>query len=158
MDAPAVEALVLDAPAAGPALTLDGRLALSQLAMDHRLDGASVQYVIRTAHIEIPEILVDPLPVTAPAVQPTTVADVLAAARHLISAYGWIRQYVGRAETGYCLIGAIRAAAGGNRRLEDSAEGLILDRIRAQVPDVLSVGQWNDNQHGPAPVLRILGG
>lgn len=144
--------------AAAPALTLDERLALSKLAMDEHLGGAGVQYDVRTAHIEIPEILVDPLPAAAPKVRPATVADVLAEACRLITVHGWIRQYVGRAETGYCLIGAIRAAAGGNRRLEDGAEGLMLDRIRRQVPDALSVGQWNDSQSGPAPVLRILGG
>ena len=39
---------------------------------------------------------------------------------------GWIRGYVGSQATGYCLIGAIRAAAGGNSPLEDAAEQLIL--------------------------------
>lgn len=142
---------------AAPALTLDEKLALTSLAMDNHLGGAGVQYDVRTAHIEIPEILVDPLPATAPAVRPITVADVLAEAARLLTTHGWIRRYVGRAETGYCLIGAVRAAAGGNRRLEDAAETTLLARIRAQAPDALSVGGWNDSQSGPAPVLRLLG-
>lgn len=137
------------------ALTLDERLTLSGLAMDDRLDQAGLAIGIRTAPIEIPEILIDPLP-AAPAA-PATAADVLTEAARLIRAHGWIRSYVGSAATGYCVIGAIRAAAGGNGRLEDAAETLLLDRIRAEQPDVLSAGAWNDSQSGPAPVIRMLG-
>lgn len=142
------------APAAAPALTFDERLVLSGLAMDDRLDTASADYTIRTAHIptEAPEILASP----TPAAQPTTVASVLQEAARLIRAHGWIRRYVGRPDTGYCLIGAIRAAAGSNRRLEDAAEALMLDRIRREQPDIVSIGAWNDAQTGPAPVLRML--
>lgn len=148
------------APAAVQAaagLTLDERLALSGLAMDDRLGKASAAVAVNTAHVdtEMPEILT---PATMPAPPPpTTVAEVLREARRLITAHGWIRRYVGNAETGYCLIGAIRAAAGGNRKLEDAAEGAVLDRIRAQFPDAISIGAWNDTQTGPAPVIRMLG-
>ncbi|WP_030303474.1 DUF6197 family protein [Streptomyces katrae] len=142
---------------AAPALTLDDKLVLSRLAMDERLAGAHGDMAIRTACIdtEAPEILAAPMPTAAR--PPATVADVLREAARLITAHGWIRQYVGRAETGYCLIGAIRAAAGGNRQLEDAAETLMLERIRAEQPDIISVGAWNDAQPGPGPVLRILG-
>jgi hypothetical protein len=142
-----------------PALTLDDRLALTGLAMDEHLAVASAAISVNTAHIEIPEILVDPLPAGVPtaALAPATAAEVLAEARRLITAHGWIRRYAGSAATGYCLIGAIRAAAGGNQRLEDAAEGLMLDRIRAEAPDALSIGAWNDAQSGAAPVLRVLG-
>jgi hypothetical protein len=152
-----VTALAPAAPirAAAPALTLDDRLALSKLAMDARLDGAGLQLDVRTAHIDIPEILAVPAPATAPAA-PTTAEEVLQEAGRLIRKYGWIVGYVGSQAIGYCLIGAIRAAAGGNSRLEDAAERLILDRIRAEQPDVLSAGSWNDNQHGPDPVIRML--
>lgn len=145
------------APTRAAALTFDERLALSPLAMDHRLDRAGLTFDVNTATIpvEAPEILTVSAP---PAVsRPATVDDVLQEARRLITVHGWIRQYVGRADTGYCLIGAIRKAAGGNQQLENEAEGLMLDRIRRQFPDALSVGQWNDGQSGPAPVIRMLG-
>jgi hypothetical protein len=144
--------------AAAPALTLDDRLALTGLAMDARLDGAGLALDVRTAHIDIPEILVDPTPTPAPApAAPTTAEEVLQTAARLIAAHGWIRGYVGNRATGYCLIGAIRAAAGGNQRLEDAAEQLILDRIRAEQPDIISAGAWNDAQTDRAAVLRMLG-
>lgn len=143
--------------AAAPALTFDERLALSPLAMDKHLGDAGLKFDINTATIELPElpeILTAPMP--AATRQPTTVDEVFAEAARLITAHGWMRRYVGRAETGYCLIGAIRTAAGGNRRLEDAAEMTLLTRILAQAPDALSVGGWNDSQSGPAPVIRIL--
>lgn len=144
--------------AAAPALTLDERLTLAALAMDAHLDGAGLQLDVRTAHIDIPEILVAPTPTPAAApAAPTTAEEVLREAGRLIREHGWIRGYVGSQATGYCLIGAIRAAAGGNSRLEDEAERLILDRIRAEQPDILSAGAWNDAQTGPGPVLRMLG-
>jgi len=139
---------------AAPALTFDQKLALSLLEMDGRLGGAGLELDVRTAHIEMPEILA---PAATPALQPTTVADVLEEARRLITTHGWIRRYVGNAATGYCLIGAIRAAAGGNRKLEDAAEGAMLDRIRAQFPDAISIGSWNDTQTGSGSVIRMLG-
>lgn len=142
--------------AAAPALTLDDRLALASLTMDARLDGAGLQLDVRTARIDITEILVDPAPVAAPAAAPTTAEEVLQQAGRLIAAHGWIRGYVGSQATGYCLIGAIRAAAAGNSQLEDAAEGLILGRIRAEQPDVISAGAWNDAQTGPDPVIRML--
>lgn len=143
--------------AAAPTLTFDQRLALSGLAMDHRLDLAGLAFDVDTAAIpvEAPEILAVPALAAAP--RPATVADVFREARRLIATHGWIRQYVGRAETGYCLIGAIRTAAGSNRRLEDAAEGVLLDRIRAGAPDALSIGAWNDSQSGSGPALRMLG-
>ncbi|KOU17030.1 DUF6197 family protein [Streptomyces sp. WM6349] len=141
--------------AAAPALTLDDRLALSLLTMDDRLAQAGADHLIRTAAIDLPEILVDQTPAAAPAA-PTTAEEVLQQAGRLIAAHGWIRGYVGSQATGYCLIGAIRTAASGNSRLEDGAEQLILDRIRAEQPDVLSAGAWNDAQTGPDPVIRML--
>lgn len=142
--------------AAAPALHIDHQLALTGLTMDDRLNSAGLQLDIRTAHIDIPEILVDPRPAAAP-MMPTTAEEVLQEAGRLIATYGRIRGYVGSAATGYCAIGAIRAAAGGNGRLEDAAEALLLERIRAEQPDVLSAGAWHDAQSGPEPVIRMLG-
>ncbi|MFG2748032.1 DUF6197 family protein [Streptomyces xanthophaeus] len=142
--------------AAARALTLDERLTLRGLAMDDSLTGAGLAVAVRTAHIDIPEILVAPLPATAPAAVPVTAEDVLREAARLITVHGWRTDYVGSAATGYCAIGAIRAAAGGNRRLEDEAEALLLDRIRAEQPDAISNGAWNDAQTSSAPVIRML--
>lgn len=143
------------AAAPAQALTLDERLTLTGLAMDARLDTASADHAIRTAHIptEAPELLAPPQQPGRPA----TVEEVLQEAARLIDTHGWIPRYVGRTETGYCTIGAIRAAAGGNRPLEDAAEAEMLERIRREQPDILSVGAWNDSQHGKAAVLRMLG-
>jgi hypothetical protein len=143
--------------AAARALTFEQKLALANLTMDHNLDGAGVQYDVRTAGIEIPEILVDPLPAAAPTVPATTVEGVFAEASRLIRTCGWIRGYVGHAGVGYCVIGAIRVAAGGSGRLADEACNALFDRIRAEAPDTLSAGAWNDAQSGPGPVLRMLG-
>ncbi|MFE2140202.1 hypothetical protein ACFXA3_00280 [Streptomyces sp. NPDC059456] len=141
-----------------PALTLDERLAFRGLAMDERLAGAHGDMAIRTAHVdtEAGEILAVPMP-AAPAVRPNTVEEVFAGAARLITVHGWITGYVGHAAVGYCLIGAIRAAAGGEGPLADQACETIWDRIRQEAPDALSPGAWNDSQSGPAPVIRILG-
>lgn len=141
---------------APPTLTLDDRLTLRSLAMDDRLAGAHGDMAIRTAGIDTEALEILAAPMSATAVQPATVSEVYQEAARLIRVYGWIRGYVGNAQTGYCLIGAIRAAAGGNRRLEDAAEEGILQRIRRQFPDTISAGAWSDSQHGPAPVLRML--
>ncbi|MFK0222208.1 hypothetical protein ACIQWN_28960 [Streptomyces vinaceus] len=145
-------------PAARP-VTLDDKLVLSHLAMDDRLAGAHGDMAIRTAHIDTgaSEILAAPMASAAPAKAPATVEEVFAEAARLIRTYGWIRGYVGHPGVGYCIIGAIRTAAGGEGRLADQACDAILDRIRQGAPDVLSPGAWNDSQHGPAAVLRILG-
>lgn len=158
MSRPTAEPRTISAPPVGRPLTLDDKLALTSLAMDCRLDGAGVEHDVRTAHIGIPEILVDPLPATTPVMAPATVKEVLAEAARLIREHGWITRYAGSAETGYCTIGAIRAASGGDRQLEDAAEAGLLARIQQQFPDALSVGQWNDHQNGPAPVIAMLGG
>lgn len=144
--------------AVAPALDLDERLALTGLAMDERLDRAALAVAVSTAHIDLPEapeILAAPLPATAG--KPTTVDEVFAEAARLIRTHDWIRGYVGHAGVGYCAIGAVRKAAGGEGRLADDACDALLDRIRRQFPDALSVGAWNDAQTGPAPVIRMLG-
>ncbi|MFI8499441.1 hypothetical protein ACIGFK_13230 [Streptomyces sp. NPDC085524] len=150
------------APAAAPTraaaqpLTLDERLAWRNRTMDDRLAGAGLELDVRTAPIEIPEILVAPQS-TVPAA-PTTVDEVLAEAVRLIRAHGWITRYLGSPDTGYCLIGAIRAAAGGENSLSDEACDEVFKRILRECPDALSPGGWNDAQSGQAPVIRILGG
>lgn len=144
--------------AAAP-LTLDERLTLSRLAMDDRLEGARLEFDVNTAVIELPEapeILAAPAPAAPP--KPTTVDEVFAEAARLIAAHGWIRRYLGSPETGYCLIGAIRAAAGGDNPLADAACDAVFKRILSECPGALSPGGWNDAQSGPAPVIRILGG
>lgn len=137
-------------------LTFDERLALSKLAMDSRLDQASAAINVNTAHFDTDalEILAAPMPAATP---PVTVNDVYREAARLIATHGWIRNYAGNVEIGFCLIGAIRKAAGGNRRLEGEAEEEMLARILRQCPDALSIGAWNDSQSGSALVIRMLG-
>lgn len=147
------------APAAVQAaagLTLDERLALSVLAMDARLDRASVAISVNTAHIEVeaPEILA--APTTAATQRPVTVTDVLREAARLIRERGWMCRWLTDG-VAMCTKGAIQAAAGGDGRLADEAETLLLDRIRAEQPGILSIGAWNDAQTGSAPVIRMLG-
>ncbi|MFE2164870.1 hypothetical protein ACFXB3_07320 [Streptomyces sp. NPDC059447] len=142
--------------AAARPLSFDERLALTGLAMDDRLAGAGLELDVRTAPIEIPEILVAPQLAAAP--RPTTVDEVRAEAARLIRTHGWNPRYLGNADTGYCLIGAIRAAAGGDNPLADEACDVVFKRIRRECPDALSIGGWNTAQSGPAPVIRMLGG
>ncbi|MEU3903298.1 hypothetical protein AB0F20_05715 [Streptomyces goshikiensis] len=141
--------------AAAPALTLDERLALTSLAMDGRLDGAGIRYDVRIAPIEIPEILVDPQPATRAA--PATAGEVLVEAARLITERGWGQRWLTGPDGAICARGAIRIAAGGEGPLADQAEAILLDRIRRQFPDAISIGSWNDAQSGPGPVLRMLG-
>lgn len=150
MRAPAIGSTAPHAPTAGPALTLDDRLALTHLAMDDRLAARSAAYAVDTAHIPLdaPELL-------APATLPP-VAAVLQEARQLIADRGWCRRWLTDQTGALCLIGAIRIAAGGEGLLEDAACDTLLDAIRRQQPDVQSIGGWNDEQIGPAPVLRML--
>lgn len=137
-------------------LTLDERLALTGLTMDDRLNRAGIAHDVRTAPIEIPEILTDPQPVARPA-RPATADEVLAEAGRLIAAHGWMQRWLTNG-VAMCTKGAIQAAAGGEGSLADEAEALLLDRIRAEQPDILSIGAWNDAQTGDGPVLRMLGG
>lgn len=134
--------------------TLDGRLALSGLAMDERLGGAGLQFDVRTAAIEIPEILTGPLLETAPQ-PPASVAEVLRAAHQLMTARGWCRRWLANADGAVCLLGAIRAAGGGGGH-QDRAEEVLLGLIQAEFPDAQTVGGWNDGQRDGRPALRML--
>ncbi|MBT2477629.1 hypothetical protein [Streptomyces sp. ISL-94] len=138
-------------------LTLDDRLALRALAMDDRLDTASADHAIRTAHIDIP--VVSPGPPILPAWQPqhtSPVAQVLERAGHLIAEAGWSRHYLRETSGALCAIGAIREAARG-LGLAEQATSTLMEQILAECPDHLSIGAWNTAQSGPAPVIRMLG-
>ncbi|MEU9415181.1 hypothetical protein [Streptomyces sp. NPDC048272] len=136
---------LLAAPRAAPALTLDGRLALTHLTMDERLEQASAGWAVDTAHIPLdaPELL-------APAML-SPVAAVLQEARRLIADRGWCRRWLTDQTGALCLIGAIRTAAGGEGPLADQAEAVLL-----QVTGADSIAGWNGAQLGAAPVLAAL--
>ncbi|KIF00875.1 hypothetical protein PL81_38850 [Streptomyces sp. RSD-27] len=141
--------------AAAPALTLDQRLALAHHAMDDRLATRSAAWAVDTAHIplEAPELLA---PAPAPAAYPTPVATVLLEAHRLLADRGWCRRWLSDGVRA-CSKGAIQAAArtiGGGHG--DKAEEVLLDRIRAEQPEIQSIGAWNDAQAGPAPVLAMF--
>ena len=159
----------LHAPASPPpVLDLDTRLALADAAMNVRLDDASAQFAIRTAHIAgadpVPETAdvapVVPLtPTLAPAANPydTPLAALLHQARVHIETHGWLRGGLREDHgTRRCPIGALRIEAIGNRHQADDACVLLLEAIQADFPTADTVPSWNDAQTSPAPVLLYL--
>ncbi|MFF4644965.1 hypothetical protein [Streptomyces sp. NPDC001389] len=140
--------------AAAPALTLDQRLTLAHHEMDDRLATRSAAWAVDTAHIplEAPELLA-PAPVSS---YSTPVAAVLQEAHRLLANRGWCTRWLSDGVRA-CAKGAIQAAArtiGGGHG--DQAEEVLLDRIRAEQPEIQSIGSWNDAQAGPAPVLAMF--
>jgi hypothetical protein len=141
--------------AAAPALTLDERLTLAHHEMDDRLATRSAAWAVDTARIplEAPELLA---PAPTSSLYSTPVALVLQEAHRLIATRGWCRRWLTDETGAYCLLGAIRTAAGGEGPLADQAEAVLLEAIRLGQPDVPSVPSWNDAQRGPQPILRTL--
>jgi len=142
-------------------LDLDARLALSQLAMDSRLEQAAVAFEVNTAHIPAePVDLATVLPLTptiapAPAPASTPIADCLHRARAILQERGWCRGALRGEQGAVCVAGAIRAAAT-SRGQADDACALLLEAIQAEFA-AETVPSWNDRQHGPAAPLRLLG-
>ncbi|MGW1492581.1 DUF6197 family protein [Streptomyces sp. NPDC002402] len=140
-------------------LDLDARLALSQLAMDERLDQAAVAFEVNTAHL--PATPVDfggpILPALAPQPVPaaTPLADCLQRARGILAERGWCRWALRGEQGAVCPIGAIRAAAT-SRGQADDACALLLEAIQREFTDAATVPSWNDRQTGPRLPLRML--
>lgn len=146
------------APAAPPALTLDDRLALANLAMDDRLDQAAVAFEVNTARLPAEpavEITIPHLPQTAaPAPYSTPIAALLHRAAVRLETDGWARGSL-REDSRRCAIGAIRAEAA-NRHQADDASALLLDIVRREFGGD-TVPSWNDQQSSPRPVILALG-
>ncbi|MGW6358517.1 DUF6197 family protein [Streptomyces sp. NPDC055092] len=155
------------APAAAQAppapLTLDERLALTNTLMTARLNEAAVAYEVNTHHIPLDPVQLDdvvtvPLtPHLSPQADRTPVAGLLHRAHQLLEAEGWCRNVMVDTDGSRCLLGAVRAAAGGDRGLEASAVDVLMDAIHRRFgDDVPSVPSFNDAWNGPRTPLRIL--
>lgn len=136
------------------ASTLDERLALSGLAMDAKLGGAGVEFDVRTAGIEIPEILTSPMLDVSPR-PPASVAEVLRAAHQLMTDRGWCQRWLTNEDGAVCLLGSIRAAGGG-RGHQERAEELLLALVQQEFPDAQTIGGWNGWQRDGRAPLRML--
>ncbi|MFJ7269406.1 hypothetical protein ACIQV3_22640 [Streptomyces sp. NPDC099050] len=137
---------------ATPALTLEERLTLSGLAMNDRLGGAGVQYDVRTAHIEIPDVEISP-PILVANGQP--IARLLERAAHRLATGRWSRHTATDSTGAICPLHAIHLEAGSDRE-EGEARTLLLQAIRVEDRNVVSIPYWNSRQSGSAAPIRML--
>lgn len=148
-----------------PGLDLDARLAIVDATMTIRLERASVEFEVNTAHlptadpIPVPDVAeVVPLtPTATPAVCPydTPLAALLHRARVHIETHGWLRGALRQDDgTARCPIGAIRIQAASRRQADDACV-LLLNVIQQDLP-FDTIPQFNDSQTSPAPVLHYL--
>ncbi|GGM17029.1 hypothetical protein GCM10010129_71500 [Streptomyces fumigatiscleroticus] len=148
-------------------LGLEARLAAVEAAMTLRLDEAAVAYEVNTAHIpvetvDVADVVTVPLtPTLQPSAAPvrtTPVAALLERAQRRMATEGWCRGVLVDERGALCLLGAIRAEAGGDRGLEADAARVVLDAIRRRFgDDVDSVPAFNDAHGSSHTPLRVLG-
>lgn len=151
-------------PRTTPALDLEARLALTDAAMNVRLDEAAIAFAVRTAHLPTagptPHSTEPVPPRLTPAAEPspysTPLASLLHQARARLETDGWCRDALFDESGAICPIRAIRLEAHGNRRLADDACVLLLDIIRRHFPDAETIPSWNAAQTSAAPVLLQL--
>ncbi|MER5571179.1 hypothetical protein ABT083_34080 [Streptomyces goshikiensis] len=158
---PATTHPVSTAQAAAPPaeLSLEERLTLIDAAMTARLEQAAIAYEVNTAHIptepvDLTHVVTVPLTPTLqpPEPYPTPVAALLQRAHHHLFTGGWCSGALVDEDGARCLVGAIRAEAGGDSGLEADASSVLLDAIRRRFGDhVDSVPSFND-VHGSALV------
>ncbi|MGW4597019.1 DUF6197 family protein [Streptomyces sp. NPDC004457] len=154
------------APAPAKALSLEERLTLVNAAMTARLDEAAVAYEVNTAHIptetvDLADVITGPVdtePAPLPELYATPVAALLQRAHHRLLTGGWCKDTLVDEDGARCMLGAIRAEAGGDSGLEASAVAVLLDAIRRKFgDDVDSVPSFND-AHGTGRVpIRMVG-
>lgn len=137
--------------AATPALTIEQKMALTHLAMDHHLGGAGVQYDIRTAHIEIPDVEIGP-PIL---VADRPIARLLERAARRLAAGRWSQHSATDSTGAICPLYAIHLEAGSDAE-EGEARTLLLQAIRVEDRSVVSIPRWNSQQSGPAAPIRML--
>jgi hypothetical protein len=164
-DAPSVQTSPAAAPADGDRLSLDARLAAVEAAMTLRLEEAAVAHEVRTAHIhtdtvdlgDVITVPLTPAPTAPPQGYTSPVAALLERARHRMETRGWCAGAASDEHGAVCMIGAIRAEAGGNRDLEADAARTVLDALRRRFGDHIdSVPAFND-AHGTGRIpLRML--
>ncbi|MDO0924133.1 hypothetical protein QQY24_01365 [Streptomyces sp. TG1A-8] len=150
----------------GAVLSLEARLAAVEAAMTVRLDEAAVAHEVRTAHIDtapvdLADVITVPLtaaPQAAPRTYATPVAALLERARHRMETGGWCAGVAADENGAVCLIGAIRAEAGGNRALEADAARTVLNAIRRRFgTHIDSVPAFNDSFGSGHTPVRMLG-
>ncbi|UXY40512.1 DUF6197 family protein [Streptomyces albidocamelliae] len=149
---------------AGQPLTLEARLAAREADMTLRLEAAAIAHEVNTAHlaldpVDLADIIIVP---DAPAPPPpaaytTPVAALLERAQHRMRSAGWCAGALTDDEGRVCILGAIRAEAGGDRALEADATTVVLDSIRRRFGDhVPSVPAFNDaHGSGRTPILMV---
>ncbi|WP_411575200.1 hypothetical protein [Streptomyces fradiae] len=147
------------------ALTLEERLTLVNMEMTARLNEAAVAHAVNTAHIpielvDLADVVTVPLTPTLqpqPEPYPTPVAALLQRAHHRLLTGGWCSGALVDEDGARCLLGAIRAEAGGDSGLEADAASVLLDAIRRRFGEhVDSVPSFND-AHGSGRVpMRML--
>ncbi|MPY37849.1 hypothetical protein FNH09_43565 [Streptomyces adustus] len=138
--------------------------------MTVRLDEAAVAYEVRTAHIHtdpvsltdvvtVPDALPDThtTPAASPATYRTPVAALLERAQHRMTVGGWCSGALTDASGATCMMGAIRAEAGGSHNLEADALAVLRDALNRRFGGDISVPDFND-AHGSGRVpARMLG-
>ncbi|MFE2587307.1 hypothetical protein [Streptomyces sp. NPDC059378] len=154
----------------GEPLSLEARLAAIDAAMTVRLDEAAVAHEVRTAHIHIdpvdltdvvtvPDSLRGPhvSPPAPPATYRTPVAALLERAQHRMTVGGWCSGALTDASGATCMMGAVRAEAGGSHSLEADALAVLRDALHRRFGGDISVPDFND-AHGTGRIpARMLG-
>ncbi|MFF7858984.1 hypothetical protein [Streptomyces sp. NPDC007904] len=162
---PATETTTTAAPAPPAELTLEERLTLINTEITARLDKAAVAYEVNTAHIDLEPVdladvvtgLLDTGPAPLPDLYPTPVAALLQRAHHRLLTDGWCKDALVDEDGARCMLGAIRAEAGGNRGHEADAASVLLDAIRRHFGDhVDTVPSCNDAHGTDRAPLRML--
>lgn len=138
--------------AAAPALTLEQRMALTHLAMDDRLETAGLAIAVNTASIPIPDVEIGP-PLLVADGQP--IARLLERAARRLATGRWSRHSATDSTGAICPLYAIHLEAGSDRE-EGEARTLLLQAIRVEDRNVVSIPHWNAQQHGPAAPIRML--
>ncbi|WP_405996077.1 hypothetical protein [Streptomyces sp. NBC_00986] len=137
--------------------------------MTVRLEIAAVAHEVRTAHIHtspvvladvvtVPDALLHTAPAAPPAVYQSPVAALLDRAQRRMATGGWCAGTLTDEDGAVCMMGAIRAEAGGHQALEASALAVVRDALHRRFgDDDISVPDFND-AHGSGRVpTRMLG-
>ncbi|WP_394427201.1 DUF6197 family protein [Streptomyces sp. SGAir0957] len=151
-------------PGAAAPLSLEERLALLNTAMTARLDEAAVAYEVNTAHIDtgapvtLADVVTVPLtPHLAPEPDRTPIAGLLHRAHQLLQTDGWCTGTLTDPSGARCILGALRAASGGNRRLEQHAVDAVMDAIHSEFgDDIDSIPAFNDAWATARTPLRLV--
>ncbi|WP_172387699.1 hypothetical protein [Streptomyces sp. MNP-20] len=132
-------------------LALEHRLALIDASMTLRLEEALIAFDVDTANatttLDLDEVITVPapdLPQPTPGWRATPIAALLHRAYHRLLTSGWCSGSLTNAQGAVCLLGSIRAEAGGNRDLERQAIGVLHEAIQRVFHDAETVPSFND--------------